>query len=54
MANQTVTIVVTDEDMATLEVLAKKGHSYASTVARFLLAGAIDEQRKGLEPDVVV
>lgn len=50
MANLTVSIVITDDDMDTLKVLAEKGHSYPSTVARFLLAEKISEKRKELNP----
>lgn len=46
MANTTISVVVTDEDLATLKEMAEKGHSYPSTVARFLLAEKICEKRK--------
>jgi hypothetical protein len=46
MANHTITVIVTDVDMVTLEELARLGHSYPSTVARFLLAEKISDKRK--------
>lgn len=48
MARNVLSIVISDEDKATLEALALKGHSYPATVARFLLAEKISEKREEL------
>lgn len=52
MANSTISVVVTDDDLDTLKELAEKGHSYPATVARFLLAEKISEKRKELNGNV--
>lgn len=46
MANRTVAVVVSDTDYETLTHLAKVGHSYPATVARFLLAEALNGKGK--------
>lgn len=47
--SRTVSIVVSDEDYETLQVLARRGHSYPATVGRGLLSEKIAEKRKEIE-----